>query len=90
MVSLPRALEPGDEVILSTGAVAVVRKSYPKGYRGQVEFELDGRLESDDVGSLTLQDAAQPQDAAALGTSDRDDREGEESNVRAPSTRMED
>lgn len=92
MVSLTRALDPGDEVILSTGAVAVVRHSYPKGYQGRVEFELDGRVESDEVASLTLEDAPEllePTTSAGVPEVDLS-QEAEGSSVRAPSTRMED
>lgn len=92
MVSLARALEPGDEVILSTGAVAVVRKSYPKGYRGRVEFELDGRVESDEVESLTLEDVAEPPETKSSTEAPETGlaQEDEASNARAPSVRMED
>lgn len=62
MVGLERTLQAGDEVILSTGATAKVRRTYPQGYTGLVEFELDGRIESDEAGTLTLPDARSAED----------------------------
>ena len=49
---LKRALEPGDEVILSTGATATVRGSYPQGYTGNVAILL-GDAEEDRTGKRT-------------------------------------
>ncbi|MBV9718826.1 MAG: hypothetical protein JOZ77_05880 [Candidatus Eremiobacteraeota bacterium] len=51
---MERALREGDRVILSTGAVATVRRSYPAGYSGPVDILLDGVEESDRSDALTL------------------------------------
>lgn len=44
-IGLSDALHDGDAVVLSTGATATVRGSYPKGYRGDVRILLDGAEE---------------------------------------------
>jgi len=53
---LKRALNPGDEVILSTGATATARGSYPEGYTGEVAVLLDGVDETERADALTLPD----------------------------------
>ncbi len=64
---LKRALKKGDPVILSTGATATVRRSYPAGYGGDVEILLDGAEESERVAGLTLVDEELPQVGPELG-----------------------
>lgn len=44
---LDESLNDGDAVVLSTGATATVRGSYPKGYRGDVKILLGGVEESE-------------------------------------------
>ena len=53
---LKRALNPGDEVILRTGATATVRGSYPAGYTGEVAILLDDAEETELADALTLPD----------------------------------
>jgi hypothetical protein len=51
---LSRALTKGDSVILSSGATATARSSYPAGYAGDVDLLLDGEQVSDEAESLVL------------------------------------
>jgi hypothetical protein len=88
---LPRAVQEGESVILSTGATATLRRSYPAGYDGDVEIELDGVEESDRASALTLTDpvpdAQLNNETASLGDAAAAQTAGES---RAPSRRMED
>lgn len=86
---MERALSEGDYVILSTGAIATVRRSYPAGYSGQVDILLDGAEESESADALTLPEtnvhATEPELGPAV--------EGAETNggeARGQSVRMED
>jgi hypothetical protein len=56
--ALERPLVAGESVILSSGSTAIVRRSYPAGYTGDVEILLDGAEEKERVGGLTLHDEA--------------------------------
>jgi hypothetical protein len=85
---LPRALNEGDSVILSTGATATVRRSYPAGYDGDVEILLDGAKESDRADALTLPDTQLPLEDPALG--DVSVARNDVGETRGPSRRMED
>ena len=84
---LKRALNPGDEVILSTGATATSRGSYPQGYTGEVAILLDGTEETERADGLTLPDKT-PFEIPPF------DSEGPSSvafgETRAPSRRMQD
>ena len=53
---LSRALNPGDYVILSTGAIASTAEAYPAGYDGPVNMLLDGQPMSELAETLTLPD----------------------------------
>jgi hypothetical protein len=53
-LGLPRALDEGDYVILSTGAVARARAAYPPGYVGTLELELDGQPMKEQAERITL------------------------------------
>ncbi len=64
-MGLARALNAGDSVILKTGATATVRRSYPAGYTGEVEIDLDGSEETERVDGLTLPMWEVDHDAAA-------------------------
>lgn len=55
---LPAALHAGDEVILSTGAVARARGEYEAGYAGLVALTLDGQEMSERAESITLHASA--------------------------------
>ena len=85
---LTRALSKGDEVILSTGATATVRRSYPKGYSGEIDILLDGNEETERVSGLTL--PAKPPLQAGPELGDATAQQGEASDARAPSRRMKD
>jgi hypothetical protein len=85
---LPRALNEGDSVILSTGATATIRRSYPAGYNGDVDILLDGVQEADRADALTLPDTEPPVTDPQLGNvSVAQNDLGE---TRGPSRRMED
>lgn len=86
---LKRALTAGDRVILSTGATATVRRSYPQGYVGDVEIVLDGAHETERTSGLTLPDESAPQAQPELGEPIAAQTD-EVSEIRAPSRRMED
>jgi len=51
---LSRALSKGDRVIMSSGATATARSSYPVGYTGEVDMLLDGEEVTDEAESLVL------------------------------------
>ena len=53
---LPRALNAGDYIILSTGAIATATEAYPAGYEGPVSMALDGQPMSELAETLTLPD----------------------------------
>lgn len=55
-LGLARSVAAGEEVILSSGTTATVRRSYPAGYYGSVEILLAGSKESEMAASLTLTD----------------------------------
>ena len=86
---LKRALNPGDQVIMSTGATATVRASYSKGFAGNVAVMLDGTEEIERAGALTLPDEPPIELGPELGdpTIAQQVEMGE---TRAPSRRMED
>ena len=84
---LKRGLNKGDSVILSTGATAAVRRSYPAGYAGEVEILLDGAEESERVSGLTLPTEESLNVGSELGDPAEAQQFGE---TRAPSRRMED
>jgi hypothetical protein len=84
--ALAREVGAGDRVILSSGATARFRRSYPKGYAGIVEISLDGAEETENTSSLILPDqypAAETVDEEPQGSQPQ-------SGARAPSLRMED
>ena len=87
---MERALAEGDYVILSTGAVATVRRSYPAGYSGLVDILLDGAEESERSEALTLPETSihitEPDTGPRVITTESDAR-GE---TRGQSVRMED
>jgi hypothetical protein len=84
--ALSRQVGKGDPVILSSGATASFRRSYPKGYSGSVEILLDGAEEIENTSALTL-----PEYYQAAVTEDEEPRETEpQHGIRAPSLRMED
>lgn len=86
---LKRALTPGDEVILTTGATAIVRGSYPQGYAGAVAIRLYGADELERASALTL--PGKPPSAIGPEPNDSTDAQAVETgNTRAPSRRMED
>lgn len=85
---LKRALSKGDEVILSTGATATVRRPYPKGYSGEIDILLDGNEETERVSGLILPEKPTLQAGPDLG--DTTSQRGEASDARAPSRRMKD
>lgn len=83
-----RALSDGDPVILSTGATAKVRGSYPQGYRGDVRIVLDGVEEFERADALVVvewppNEPAASADAPAAPST-------EPNRTRAPSRRMQD
>jgi hypothetical protein len=86
---LTRALSEGDEVILSTGATATVRRSYPKGYSGEVDILLDGNEEIERVSGLTLPAEPPLQVGPELGDTTAA-LQAETGEARAPSRRMKD
>jgi hypothetical protein len=84
--ALSREVGAGDPVILSSGATASFRQSYPKGYTGIVEILLDGAEETENTSSLLLPDhypAAETAGAEPRGSQPQ-------GGARAPSLRMED
>ncbi len=87
---MEHALTEGDYVILSTGAIATVRRSYPAGYSGLVDILLDGAEESERSEALTLPETdihvTEPDAGPAVITAESDER-GE---TRGQSVRMED
>jgi hypothetical protein len=85
--SLKRPLSEGESVILSTGATAIVRRSYPAGYSGDVEIMLDGQAELERAGRLTLSEPDLPDPGPDLG--DATVAQDEMGETRAPSRRME-
>lgn len=92
---LAHALHDGDEVILSTGATATVRGSYPAGYNGVVDIMLDGSAESERADALTLPERWANLNEAQLGSigvaqSDEPVPSPSGGEARAPSLRMED
>ncbi len=87
VTGLKRAITKGDPVILSSGATAIVRRSYPAGYGGDVEILLDGAEESERVSGLTLVDDEPPQVGPELGDPTAA-QEGEMGESRAPSREM--
>lgn len=86
---LKRALNPGDEVILSTGATATVRGSYPQGYTGDVAILLNDADDMERASGLTLPDQPpieiRPERGDATAAQQADSGEN-----RGPSRRMED
>ncbi len=87
-VGLRRSLTKGDTVILSTGSTAVVKRSYPAGYSGDVEILLDGVDEKERASGLTLPESEPPKVGPELG--DSTVAQSDEVKTRAPSRRMED
>lgn len=85
---LKRALQEGDAVILSTGASATARRSYPKGYIGEIEIVLDGNEETERTSGLTLPDEEPLQVGPELDDSVVA-QQAETGEARAPSRRME-
>ncbi len=87
---MERALSEGDYVILTSGAIATVRRCYPAGYSGPVEILLDGAEESESSDGLTLPEmdvrATKPDVGPAAKRAD--DRSGGE--VRGHGLRMQD
>ena len=83
---LSRALKQGDAVILSSGANATVRRSYPAGYSGEVAILLDGAEEHEQADTLVLPDTASPVAPAGLG--DPILAQSDTGENRAPSRRM--
>ena len=80
-----RQVREGDPMILSSGATASFRRSYPKGYSGIAEILLDGAEEIENTSSLTLPDY----DQAAVVDEIPPESEPQDG-VRASSLRMED
>ena len=85
---LKRALTVDDEVILSTGATATVRGSYPPGYSGDVAILLDGVEEFERASGLTLPDKPPIEVGPELGDS-TEAQQAEIGETFAPSRRME-
>jgi hypothetical protein len=86
---LQRDLKEGEAVILSTGATATARRSYPAGYIGDVDILLDGRGEKERADGLVLPD----QSFSPLGGSELGDAtaaQNDSGQNRAPSRKMED
>jgi hypothetical protein len=84
--ALSREVGTGDPVILSSGATASFRRSYPKGYTGIVEILLDGAEETENTSSLIL-----PEHYPAAETVEPEPRGSQpQGRARAPSLRMED
>jgi hypothetical protein len=86
---LKRDLEPGDDVILSSGATATVRGSYPQGYTGNVAILLDDAEETERASGLTLPDNPPIELGPELGDVTAA-QQTEIGDIRAPSRRMED
>jgi len=86
--ALKRDLAAGDEVILSTGATATVRRAYPAGHTGEVEILLDGAEERERVSGLTLTDVKATEADSGLGNPTA--AQVEIGEVRAPSRKMAD
>lgn len=86
---LKRALEPGDDVILSTGATATVRGSYPQGYTGDVAILLNDAEEMERSSALTLPDKPPIEVGPELGDTNAA-QQADSGENRAPSRRMED
>ncbi|HEX3670165.1 MAG TPA: hypothetical protein VHT92_00525 [Candidatus Cybelea sp.] len=86
---MKRALTKGDEVILSTGATATVRRSYPQGYSGEVEILLDGSEESERVSGLILPAKPPMEVGSELGDATAA-QQADLGDARAPSRRMKD
>ena len=86
---LKRDLEPGDEVILSSGATATVRGSYPQGYTGNVAILPDDAEETERASGLTLPDNPPIELGPELGDVTAA-QQTEIGDIRAPSRRMED
>jgi hypothetical protein len=85
---LAQALDDGDAVILSTGATATVRGSYPQGYRGDVRIVLNGAEELERADALVI---AQWPPNEPDASDDAPEAPLDESNLtRAPSRRMQD
>jgi hypothetical protein len=85
---LSRALAKGDSVILSSGATATARSSYPAGYCGDVDLLLDGEEIADEASSLVL-----PSTGSDVAPSESESPIFPEENggeARGPSRRMED
>jgi hypothetical protein len=85
---LSRALAKGDSVILSSGATASARSSYPAGYAGDVDLLLDGEEVTDEAESLVLPDTGLQVTASESGGPIITEESGGE--VRGRSRRMED
>ena len=88
-LGLPRALEAGESVILSSGATATVRRAYPAGFDGDVELVLDGAQETERASALTLADEEPVQAPCGPGEGDAA-RAAEPGPTRARRRRMED
>jgi hypothetical protein len=86
---LERSLSPGDEVILSTGATATVRGSYPQGYAGDVAILLDDAEECERASGLTLPNKPTIEVRPELGGPTAA-QQADSGKTRAPSRRMED
>lgn len=84
---LKDALSDGDAVILSSGALAMIRGSYPKGYRGDVRIALDGVEESERASALT---ATRWPVSEGVTAAENEGSGSEMGQTRAPSRRMED
>jgi hypothetical protein len=83
---LKHELRDGDAVILSSGALATVRGSYPEGYRGDVRIVIDGVEEMELASALTAAHAPLSNDASSPESDGPDPR----TLTRTPSRRMED
>lgn len=57
---LPRDLQDGEAVTMSSGATATVRGSYRAGYSGVVTVVLDGQEEKERASGLTVPDERFP------------------------------
>ncbi len=85
---LAQALVDGDAVILSTGATATVRGSYPQGYRGDVRIVLNGVEELERADALVVAHWPPNEPSAADGAAIESSTES--ALTRAPSRRMQD
>lgn len=88
---LPAAVRAGDEVILSTGAVARATGDYEAGYSGLVALALDGQEMSERAESITLHASGAPNTGSQDSPSPEASPAGEENDgIRESSKRMRD